>query len=437
MNDLVHFHLAAPAAAHVGDLLLADGDGMPSLAAHLQAEGWRVRVAAGAADALAQLEAMPADAVLAGQDLPGQRLLAQVRTRWPVTVRLVAARRAQLADALACVERGDADRHVAEPWHPLEIALVLRQALAQRDLERENLRLADLLCDDGGEGAFRRALADAVRHRTARLEWAKLAAEGARDALRTGLDNALAVFSGLLEMHRGHTPGHARRVAQLAVEMGRSLGLTEGELLDLRRAGLLHEAGALLNSRWPQRRAVPALSAAELADMARHPARAECALMAVEPLRAAAAILRSQQEAFDGSGYPDGLAGAAIPLPARILAVAHDYDALRNGWLLGQRLKAAEARAYLAAAAGTRYDPAMVDALLHVLDSPPAPQAGVRVEVADLAPGMQLASDLLGREGVLLLPAGTRLSARQVESVRRYVKLEGFVPEARVLPAAA
>ena len=125
------------------------------------------------------------------------------------------------------------------------------------------------------------------------------------------------------------TAGHSDRVAAMAVSIGNAMHLPSGELEDLKRAALLHDIGKL---------GVPAavldkpgeLTAAEYRTIQRHPALGARILQPINAYTAIIPMVRHHHENFDGSGYPDGIAGNDIELGARILAVADVFDALKS-----------------------------------------------------------------------------------------------------------
>jgi putative two-component system response regulator len=123
--------------------------------------------------------------------------------------------------------------------------------------------------------------------------------------------------------------GHCERLAFLSVAMGVAMGLEQTSLLALYRGGYLHDVGKV---------AIPdsilfkpgALTQQEWAIMKTHPARGEAICRHLKSLRSVLPIIRHHHERFDGSGYPDGLRGAQIPLLARVLQIADIYDALTS-----------------------------------------------------------------------------------------------------------
>jgi hypothetical protein len=150
--------------------------------------------------------------------------------------------------------------------------------------------------------------------------------------------------------------------------------------------------------------------------------------MALQDLHGAAVLIRSHHERFDGQGYPDGLSGIAIPLGARILALANDYDGLQIGIVAQRRLAPEDARNMIVDGRGKRYDPQVVDAFLAELGAvEPETTDEALVSLAELKPGMTLARDLLTRDGVLLLAAEHTLDERLIAQIRGFSRAEGGV----------
>jgi putative nucleotidyltransferase with HDIG domain len=172
-----------------------------------------------------------------------------------------------------------------------------------------------------------------------------------------------------------HTRGHSQRVAELAVAVGRELGLGAAELEALERGGLLHDVGkigvpeAILGKR-------DALTAEERATMREHPAIGAAILCDAEFLRAAMPAVRSHHEWYDGRGYPDGLAGDEIPLVARIVAAADTFDACTSDRPYQPAMTRDEALEVLARLRGAQLDPRVHEALVRVVRAGPERGSG-------------------------------------------------------------
>lgn len=187
--------------------------------------------------------------------------------------------------------------------------------------------------------------------------------EAAARELRTAYDATLEGWSRALEMRDEETAGHTERVAELAVELGRALGLPRERLGDLKRGALLHDIGKMAVPDSILRKS-DKLTEAEWETMRKHPEYAHSLLSNIGYLAPALEVPYCHHERWNGSGYPRGLKGAEIPLAARIFAVVDVYDALtsdrpyRPGWTQEAALEHIRSRA------GIDFDPAVVDAFV-------------------------------------------------------------------------
>jgi HD-GYP domain-containing protein (c-di-GMP phosphodiesterase class II) len=189
---------------------------------------------------------------------------------------------------------------------------------------------------------------------------------------RVGADDAAAAAERLLELvaalsrHDRITRGHSERVRAYAQMIGEEMGLSGDDLDRLRWAGLIHDIGKLridgeiLNK--PGR-----LTDEEFAIIKTHPALgAELAAPLADWLGESVLAVAQHHEKWDGTGYPNGISGHAISLPARIVAVADVFDVITSVRSYQQPRSAHEARAELARCAGTHFDPAVVRSFLNL-----------------------------------------------------------------------
>jgi HD-GYP domain-containing protein (c-di-GMP phosphodiesterase class II) len=142
-------------------------------------------------------------------------------------------------------------------------------------------------------------------------------------------DAALLAIANFVDLKSPYSLGHSRAVADLAAEAGARLGLSEAEVRTLCRAGLVHDFGRLgvSNAIWDKR---GPLGAGEWERVRLHPYLTERMLQQSAVLAPLGAIAVQHRERLDGSGYPRRLSGAAISRPARILAAADAYQAMRE-----------------------------------------------------------------------------------------------------------
>jgi HD-GYP domain-containing protein (c-di-GMP phosphodiesterase class II) len=178
-----------------------------------------------------------------------------------------------------------------------------------------------------------------------------------------GLARALSFASSIRE---GVPEEHAEQVATLAAQTAEHLELPQRAVERCRLGGWLHDVGKLAISEQILMKPGP-LDEAEWDRMRTHPVVGAAVVGRVAALRQAAPGVRHHHERYAGGGYPDNLAGTAIPIEARIIAAADAYAAMTATRPYSAAKTAAEAGAELRRSAGTHFDPAVVESLLAVL----------------------------------------------------------------------
>ena len=193
-----------------------------------------------------------------------------------------------------------------------------------------------------------------------------------RDLEKSNLDLAVAYETTLegwartLELRDRETEGHSQRVMDLTLRLARKMGIGDDELLHIQRGAVLHDIGkmgvpdSILLKEGP-------LTDEEWETMRRHPVYAYEMLMTIPFLRKAIDIPYCHHERWDGTGYPRGLKGEAIPLSARIFAIVDVWDALRsdrpyrNAWPRDKTLT------YIQEQSGKHFDPMIVEAFMDIM----------------------------------------------------------------------
>ncbi len=381
--------------------------------------GWRILTAGHADEALALLATEPVDAVLSDMRMPGMdgvQLLERVSLNWPQTARLLLTGQADLGSTIAAINLGRVHRYIAKPWNDDELVLTLRQVAQGQKLEADKQALERLTQQQNDElKALNAELEERVAQRTGELA-------AANDKLKRNYLTSIKAFTALIELRAKAQVGHARQVADLTRRMAQVMAVDANTAQDLPIAALLHDIGHIGLSDAVLARPVNRLDRDELRRYRLHPVLGEQALLASDDMQGVAPLIRAHHERWDGQGFPDGLRGAAIPLGARILAVADAYEDLLSGRLDGQSLSPPEARRAVLAGRGTQFDPAVVDAFASLFSAtPPKPTVPTRqLRTAELRVGHVLVRDFVSPEGVLLLSAGQRLGEDLIERIRTF-----------------
>ncbi|NTU88873.1 MAG: DUF3369 domain-containing protein [Actinobacteria bacterium] len=188
--------------------------------------------------------------------------------------------------------------------------------------------------------------------------------------LRTRYMDTIEVLRLTVDAKDEYTRGHSDRVAKLSVKLGENLGFSHSDLEKLRIAGMFHDIGKIGTADDILLK-TDRLSGAEFEEIKRHPVKGAMILSAVSMFESIVPYVRHHHERFDGSGYPDGLRGEEIELPARIIAVADAFDAMTSDRQYRPHLSLADAVLQLREGAGSQFDAKIVEALLNMLENDP------------------------------------------------------------------
>jgi len=184
--------------------------------------------------------------------------------------------------------------------------------------------------------------------------------------LLTAYEATIEGWSHAMDLRDKETEGHSRRVTELTVKLARTFDVSADEIMHLRRGALLHDMGKL---------GIPdsilhkpdKLTEEEWVIMRKHPQLAYDMLYPVEYLRPALIIPLNHHEKWDGTGYPNGLKGKAIPIAARLFAIIDVWDALTSDRPYRHAWSEAEALAYIREQSSKHFDPQVVDLFFKVI----------------------------------------------------------------------
>lgn len=405
-------------------LLLVDDE--PNILSALRrlfhSDGFQVRLAASGPEGLAILERDPVDLIISDMRMPGMsgdEFLALAAERWPQIPRILLTGYADIDSTVRAVNRGRIFCYVAKPWDADDLRLSVRNALDNYLLQRERQQLTQRIQRQNDElHALNAGLEDKVRERTAELEQTVQMYELACEQLRHGHDAVAPVLARIAALWEGDAT-KLQSIAERARMIASHLKLEDDTVEDIYTAALLHRIGAIGLPDEIFHKRYEDLSATERALFETYPTRGATILAGVPRLTPVATLVHSHRERYDGSGFPDGLAAERIPLGARVVALAIDYEEIIAGERLAGRKTPGQTAAHLRMHAGSRYDPQVVAALSGDQRIPSPQPREHELPLAEAKDGMVLTRDLINADGILLLTRGHRLTQSVIDRLRQ------------------
>jgi putative nucleotidyltransferase with HDIG domain len=327
-----------------------------------------------------------------------------------------------------------ATAYLLKPANIEQIKVLLNQAIEHQRLLEENKAMASALVE------WNETLENKVKDRTYQLTQAQKLTLAFYDEVKRNFESTMEVLSIAIDQRDPLTASHSFRVTEYAIEIGRSLGLSQLDLEKLRYAGLMHDLGKI-EIKEEILRKEGSLTTEEYHEIQTH-ARGTFTLLSKfkfkNGLVDVPVIASSHHERFDGNGYPRALKGENIPQLARVLAVADVLDAITSKRHYRSAMSIQNALAIMKREAGGHFDPACITALFKTNVG-----SFVKIHMAEHLDKLD-AVDLVPLETMTLdelfnvCEQGTPTAA-QMESLRTFHKYyQGPVPvafEGKIQPA--
>ena len=338
-----------PKKRTAGRILVVDDEAhvRTMIAATLERQGYQVMLASGgreAQDALDQdsFELILTDIVM--QDGNGLALLERIHAENPHLPVIMVTAIHDISVAIDSMRRGAYD-YVLKPFEREHLVATVQRALEHRQALQENR-------------TYQQNLEQVVRARTEMLRQAM-------EDLEHSYDVTLEALGDALDLKDSETEGHSKRVTAYTIALARAMGISPGEIKVIARGAFLHDIGKMAIPDQILRKPGK-LTPEEQEIMREHCARGYQMLRKIPFLAEAAEIVFTHQEHYDGSGYPNSLKGIAIPVGARIFAVADTLDAITSDRPYRVARTFDAARQEIIRCSGTQFDPTVVEVYLRI-----------------------------------------------------------------------
>ena len=367
--------------------------------------------------------------IVSDQCMPGMNgaeFLGRSQECAPYAQRILLTGYSDINATIEAINKGGAGRYISKPWNDDELISVIRDAveLYRQGVEKRHLNEIIKQQKDDLE-----AWNDSLKKRL--LQTAATIREqnqAIKTLDKTPLDLVGRTFDALFEVMGDRAAVHARTVSTIVTDVARKMGLDAGSVATFGVAALLHDLGKFGRPGASQHSRTEEMSESEFNVYRQHPQRGEEMFGKVEELSSVLPLIRSHHEAWDGSGFPDGLAGEAIPLGARLIAIA---DFIEKSARSVEQSRANYALLSAKYHSGTLLDPQLVikfgaiTRALYFEGKKGGAVAEVEVDPFGLMPGMTIARDVESGNGVLLMQAGTVLDRSSVTLIQSHYRKNG------------
>jgi cyclic di-GMP phosphodiesterase len=336
-------------ARKVARILVVDDEAhvRSMIAATLERQGYEVMLASGGREALEAIDQEAFELILTDivmQEGNGLALLERIHGQNPNLPVIMVTAIHDISVAIDSMRRGAYD-YLLKPFEREHLVATVQRALEHRQALQESR-------------TYQQNLEQVVRARTEMLRQAM-------EDLEHSYDVTLEALGDALDLKDSETEGHSKRVTAYTIALARAMGISPAEIKVIARGAFLHDIGKM---------AIPddilrkpgKLTPEEQEVMREHCARGYQMLRKIPFLAEAAEIVFTHQEHYDGSGYPSSLKSAAIPIGARIFAVADTLDAITSDRPYRQARTFDAAREEIIRCSGTQFDPAVVEVYLKI-----------------------------------------------------------------------
>lgn len=353
--------------------------------------------------------------IISDQKMPemiGLDFLVESRRLRPNASRILITAVLALPTIVDAINKGEIFRFVAKPWLREELIATVRNAVQRHELVMQNHALLAETRDLNTQLITANA---ELAERVADLERQHQRLDTANRRLATNYEHSLELCRRILTTYDPILGNQAKTLVEFAVQMAATDNFNEEERHALRASAWLCDLGLIGVPREMLRAfrtKADSLTERELLTLHHHPIYSQTLATLVDDAPGVGESTRSHHERFDGSGYPDGLSGNAIPWTARCLAVAVAF--VESG------LPKAAAIEAILAESGQAFDPEAVRLFLKVTNLVQLPRQVREIMLHELETGMVLASGIYSPHGLLLIAEGQPLSPRTISKIHSH-----------------
>ncbi|MGB8169419.1 MAG: HD domain-containing phosphohydrolase [Chthoniobacteraceae bacterium] len=404
-----------------------EADILDALREQLTWEGYEVTACASGPEALSALQRREFSVIISDQRMPGMcglELMGHARKLQPNSSRVLLTGVLSLDTLVGAINQGEIFRFIAKPWMRAELLATVDNAIQRQTLLEANEQLIR------NTEKLNRQLVHAnaqLQIQVNELTAQKEQIDDAHEALNANFEHSLGLCYRIINTFDPLLGKQTKAVVDLCRQMAHMDDFTPEEKHVLIASAWLHDIGLIgLNRDLVHRffHKPEECSSSDHALLREHPIYGQALAAFVDRLSAVGVTIRAHHERFDGAGYPDGLAGTAIPWTARCLAVAVAF--VQPGMPRGSALQS------ILEQSGKAFDPEAVRVFLKTTHRTEVPRQVREISVEELRPGMLIARGIYVPSGMLLIAEGQELTQAAIAKLKSNAFARQQIPEVLV-----
>lgn len=380
---------------------------------------WDALRANGGQEALDLLNTEVVDIIVSDMRMPnmdGAEFLTKAKDKCPDSVRILLTGYADMEAVISAVNQAKIYNYLNKPWDDNMLESVITSALDFKTKEDERLRLTKELAE------LNNSLEQKVKERTNELEIAIEKAQESTRKITNNFKESLSLMTSVIEMQDGSKANYTNMIANACVTIARTLELSPKEVEQIRIAALLHNIGKLSLPEAIRKKPMNQLNRLELETFRTHPIQGEAVLSGMTGLKAVSKLVRSHQEYLNGKGFPDKLKEDDIPIGAKIICVASDFQKLESNLLMQEVSGPEQSIEYIKSMSGKHYDARIVELFEKYYEKHLQNYRTYlsQLSLNEVKEGMILAENLISANGLMLLTKETVIKQEHIEQLTVY-----------------
>ena len=419
------------------DIVSCDSEVLNVSKKELASEEYEIRMFKNPEKALESIIKSESQVIIADQDLntiSGLGFLKQVEAANPDSIRILLMNTPDLKTATQVVNDGIAKKIIPSPWSENELKRAVKDSLELMEDFFSKKSLHNQVHEEKEElEKWDELLKNSIKARTKIILQKKSYLENVNRELQKNIFESIKALFSYLEKKNRWIGTHSKKVAAFSNELAKHLNLTPKKMQMIEMGALLHDIGKIGISDKIISKQTHLLSKEQQNLLKEHPLIGQNILSPIFSVNEVGTMMRHHHEHWEGSGYPNGLAGEDIPLGSRVIAVANVFTNLMEK--VYQRSKDPTVRALkdLMSQKGLILEPRLVDIFLEIIEekrrNPPKAKREKQVSLSEINDGMLISRDILTTRGTIVLTRGTLLTKHHIQYVKEFDRLEKIFEE--------